>query len=245
MKKFTLIELLVVVAIIGILASLLLPVLGKSRKTAQRVTCVSSMIQILKGMAMFQDDNDGIIAHNYNANRFQAMDWPLGIDPYLGGQTSLDTTNGAFKSQGAANIWWDCSSTTGTGQNIDTQYTSIDYGMASGGPRWSYLGYNINEINKTNQNILLSDIYHITGETDKQGYVSLRTDFAYDKQTGATAGKYKHDRSKANQAFFDGHVSSLPWLPQSAFVSLYLEDLYNLPNIDYTNSTKTYELFNP
>ena len=59
LKKFTLIELLVVVAIIGILASLLLPALAKARQATKRAVCISNMKQIGVGLALYQNDHDG------------------------------------------------------------------------------------------------------------------------------------------------------------------------------------------
>ena len=56
--KFTLIELLVVVAIIGILASLLLPVLGRARKESKRAVCLSKLKQMSLAIRMYADDND-------------------------------------------------------------------------------------------------------------------------------------------------------------------------------------------
>ena len=56
-KSFSLIELLVVVAIIGILASLLLPSLKKARESAKQSACINNQKQIAIAIAMYHDDN--------------------------------------------------------------------------------------------------------------------------------------------------------------------------------------------
>jgi prepilin-type N-terminal cleavage/methylation domain-containing protein len=53
---FTLIELLVVIAIIAILAAVLLPVLGKARRTAQRTICINNMHEIYIGSTLYATD---------------------------------------------------------------------------------------------------------------------------------------------------------------------------------------------
>jgi prepilin-type N-terminal cleavage/methylation domain-containing protein len=59
---FTLVELLVTIAVIGILAALLLPVLGAAKAQAKRTTCLNNVKQINLATRMYADDNrDAIV----------------------------------------------------------------------------------------------------------------------------------------------------------------------------------------
>jgi len=78
MRKFTLIELLIVIAIIGILASLLLPSLTKARDAAKRALCISNQSQIIKGMLITTEEkNNRVLIGTINNFRYAMPLWDV------------------------------------------------------------------------------------------------------------------------------------------------------------------------
>src|SRR5205809_4150863 len=54
---FTLVELLVVIGIIAVLISILLPTLGRARRAARSVQCMSNVRQLIMGELQYFSDN--------------------------------------------------------------------------------------------------------------------------------------------------------------------------------------------
>ncbi|HEY3863861.1 MAG TPA: type II secretion system protein [Verrucomicrobiae bacterium] len=60
-SAFSMVELLVVIAIIGILASLLLPALGRAKNQGSNAVCINQLRQLGAAARLYSDDNNNLL----------------------------------------------------------------------------------------------------------------------------------------------------------------------------------------
>jgi prepilin-type N-terminal cleavage/methylation domain-containing protein/prepilin-type processing-associated H-X9-DG protein len=98
---FTLLELLVVIVIIGILAAMLLPALGKSKQKAQAIQCMNNTRQLYLAWRLYAEDNRDVLVFaseklaepNGNGSKGHGLTSPLDQYSWCLGRMDFDPNN--------------------------------------------------------------------------------------------------------------------------------------------------------
>lgn len=109
---FTLIELLVVIAIIGILAALLLPMMGRARESGKATACLSNLHQIGIALQLYVQENQNKLPTMRDRSLTTSNDLPspdmVLTNQYLGTVRILrcvSDTQQLFETTGSSYAW--------------------------------------------------------------------------------------------------------------------------------------------
>lgn len=200
-RAFTLIELLIVIAIIGILASMLLPALKSARDNAKGLACLNNLKQLGNANLMYVNDCDDALPFSRTDRKL----WDYQLMPYLNytQDVAQASANGNFSV-------FHCPTVTASGYGV-SKYMWKDYGYnyyitadpAAGGFTYRKL----NNFKNTSNTLLIND-----GKSGSDLYVGGLT-FAWFGNRPNFIGylnfsqwtSIRHSR-KTNVLFLDGHA---------------------------------------
>jgi prepilin-type N-terminal cleavage/methylation domain-containing protein/prepilin-type processing-associated H-X9-DG protein len=191
--KFSLIELLVVVAIIGILASFLLPTLSKARKKAQSSVCQNKLKQISTASFMYAEDNDDFAPLN-DAENSDYWSKRMSQGGYLPAITTANSNENGSP--------YKCPN----GAELDTYYTnnySQNYRLGQIDANGTvYTPYQLTS-SHSNKTAFYIDAWNVKNNLFKSYFSEAKI---YDSNKENAIARHQ---SKANIVYVDGHASTL------------------------------------
>ncbi|EIP98528.1 prepilin-type N-terminal cleavage/methylation domain-containing protein [Opitutaceae bacterium TAV1] len=215
-SAFTLIELLTVIAIIGILAAIIIPTVGKVRESGRAAHCTSNMRQISTALLLYASENKQQImpVRNPTIGTYGVGSWCWELWAHMGYPPDARTRQNVFTSrEGSTNKNVFICPTTFVTKLSTPMFTS----NASKTPNPNLISYGLNPVKNGDAasggigTAALSTPLSLSSVTTPSRTVILvESSFYYgdDYNYRSEFGLLPHS-GKANFAYFDGHVQRL------------------------------------
>ena len=217
-RGFTLIELLTVIAIIGILAAIIIPTVGKVRESARSAQCASNVRQIAMAILPYANDNRNFApkgAAGTHGSFTQTNTWNIEIMPYIAQGVSGDAATALQqrKAQEVLRCPTFIAERNPTEAQLEQGFFGIGLNLALGVPEneggvdrnaeWARI--RLTRFSTPSRIVLIGDSNWAT--SDGARYQMLSSSYQ-NPDTVRNNGGLRHG-SRANYGFADGHVPGM------------------------------------